>query len=477
VPDAIRSLRCVVMTALIAIGLTGPATAQNIWTATNLGTLGGSTSWADDVNGLGQVVGFAEFDDGQPAHAFLWTPTNGMIDLGTLGGAASGATAINNLGQVVGTSDLAPCPVPFCMPVQRAFLWRNGVMSHLGTLGGAQSFAYGINDAGQVVGSSETAGGVLRAFLWTQAAGMTDLGTLGGSMSQAFAINALGHVVGAAQTAGGATHAFLWTPADGMIDLGTLAGGSSSANGLNNLGHVVGSSDGQAFLWTQGTGMIAPIGTLGGADSIPYDINDAGQVAGRSLTASDDRHAFVWTAGGGIVDLGALGGIVSFGYAINEAGQVAGRAAADGDGPLTATLWTPAGTNRPPDCSLVAPSQTALWPPDHRLMTVTLGGAIDPDGDAASITITGVTQDEPVDGIGDGNTTPDAGFTFASAGDAVQLRAERRGDGDGRIYRIAFTVDDGKGGACSAIVPVGVPHSTGVAAVDSGGAYNSFGRF
>ena len=64
--------------------------------------------------------------------------------------------------------------------------------------------------------------------------------------------------------------------------------------------------------------------------------------------------------------------------------------------------------NTPPDCSNVKPDKSILWPPDHKLVPITLSGLTDPDGDPTTLTITGVTQDEPVDGLGDGDTSPDA---------------------------------------------------------------------
>ena len=85
-------------------------------------------------------------------------------------------------------------------------------------------------------------------------------------------------------------------------------------------------------------------------------------------------------------------------------------------------------------------------------------GVTDPDGDPLAITIDGVRQDEPVRGIGDGNTGPDgAGVGTGSA----QVRAERSGKGNGRVYEISFTADDGEGGSCSGTVKVGVRHDQG----------------
>ncbi|NIN63846.1 MAG: HAF repeat-containing protein, partial [Anaerolineae bacterium] len=50
------------------------------------------------------------------------------------------------------------------------------------------------------------------------------------------------------------------------------------------------------------------------------------QVIGFSSTASGERHAFLWTAEEGMVDLDTLGGPDSFAYGINEQGQVVGFA-------------------------------------------------------------------------------------------------------------------------------------------------------
>lgn len=131
-------------------------------------------------------------------------------------------------------------------------------------------------------------------------------------------------------------------------------------------------------------------------------------------------------------------------------------------------------SNNPPDCRAVTASPAKLWPPNHRLERITLSGATDPDGDAVTITITGVKQDEPVDGTGDGHTAPDAAATSAS--NRVQVRAERSGNRDGRVYVISYTATDSDGNACTGSETVAVPHSqNGAPAVDSGATYNSFG--
>lgn len=122
-------------------------------------------------------------------------------------------------------------------------------------------------------------------------------------------------------------------------------------------------------------------------------------------------------------------------------------------------------SNRSPDCSTATASPDELWPPNHKLRTVTVGGVTDPDGDPVTITIDGVTQDEPTNGLGDGDQSPDAADGATS--DSVMIRAERSGLGDGRVYHIEFTATDDRGGSCTGDVTVSVPHDRSSPAVDS----------
>jgi len=338
---------------LLVLASANPVHVEGGWTVTDLGTLGGPISNAEDINEAGHVVGGSDRDSGSLRFAFLWTPSGGMRDLGTLGGLRSEAVGINNAGQVVGSSSLAGGPGGST----HAFLWTETAgmvdLGYLGELfpGFAFSGANDINDAGQVVGGSSTPGGS-HAFLWTPAGGMVDLGTLGGANSVAHAINDTGQVVGRAETASGDEHAFLWTAAGGMVDLGTFGGLSSDAHDINEAGQVVGRSDTasgdvHAFLWTAAGGMV-DLGTIGspGSRIQAEGINDAGQVVGLFNDAIDGNdRAFYWTAAGGMVELPTLTGIESGARAINNAGQLAGYGDIDtGDG--HAVVWINA-TNPP----------------------------------------------------------------------------------------------------------------------------------
>ncbi len=135
-----------VMAVGTANSLTRPAAAANtIYTVRDLGTLGGA-SIGRDINDSGQVVGQSLNTSGE-AQAFLWE--NGrMTNLGTLGGLTSFARGIDDSGRVVGFSRNSNNQV-------RAFLAQNGNMTSLGTLTGfSSSEAWHTNDSGMVVGRS-----------------------------------------------------------------------------------------------------------------------------------------------------------------------------------------------------------------------------------------------------------------------------------------------------------------------------------
>ena len=126
--------------------------------------------------------------------------------------------------------------------------------------------------------------------------------------------------------------------------------------------------------------------------------------------------------------------------------------------------------NKAPDCSNGAPSADSLWPPNHKMANINVEGVVDPDADPVTINIDSIWQDEVVNGEGDGDTTPDGGGVGT---DTAQVRAERSGQGDGRVYQIFYTASDDKGAECTSSVHVGVPHDKKDTAVNSGTTENS----
>lgn len=124
---------------------------------------------------------------------------------------------------------------------------------------------------------------------------------------------------------------------------------------------------------------------------------------------------------------------------------------------------------RPP---VVATLEIAMWPPNHKYHDVALVDCIDEVLDCDddwTATIDFVSSDEPDDDNGDGNTDADIVLV---ASDAVQLRSERQGGSNGRVYTIGFTVADGSGNTTAAECLVVVDHDQGKGeAVDDGEAY------
>ncbi len=184
-----------------------------------------------------------------------------------------------------------------------------------------------------------------------------------------------------------------------------------------------------------------------------------------SLTLNFDG-SFTYTPAAGFV------GTDSFTYRANE-GVVESAAA-------TVRLQVIDSANQPPVCTAASAVPATLWPPDHRLVRIRIDGVTDADGDPVTLAVTSIRQDEPVDTEGDGRHAPDGRIVAdPDGGSHAEVRAERVGTpkrpGDGRVYHTSFTADDGRGGACSGVVRVCVPHDRGRrgTCVDGGPLYDS----
>jgi len=165
------------------------------------------------IGGSGLVTGWGLAAGGDP-HAFAWTRKTRLIDLGTLGGTSSYAVAVNDKDQVAGYA-MVPGDA------WHAFIWSPGSgMKDLGVGGGRESFASAINNSGQVVGVIN-GWADQRGFSWTRADGLVRFGTLGGPSSSASDVNDKGQVVGGATVGSGALRAVIWSAREGLVDLNT----------------------------------------------------------------------------------------------------------------------------------------------------------------------------------------------------------------------------------------------------------------
>jgi hypothetical protein len=111
----------------------------------------------------------------------------------------------------------------------------------------------------------------------------------------------------------------------------------------------------------------------------------------------------------------------------------------------------------PPVISSLVASPDVLGPPNHKMVPVSLAAVVSDAADAnPTCEIVSVTSNEPQNGLGDGDTAPDWVLTGNLT---LDLRAERAGNGSGRIYTIVVRCSDSSGNASTRSVVVAVPHN------------------
>ncbi len=111
----------------------------------------------------------------------------------------------------------------------------------------------------------------------------------------------------------------------------------------------------------------------------------------------------------------------------------------------------------PPVISTLSPSEVVLWPPSHAMRPVTIAASVaDQVDQSVACGIAAVASNEPVEGLGDGDTSPDWVIDGALA---VHLRAERSGQADGRVYTISVRCTDDAGNSSLGTTTVTVPKS------------------
>lgn len=117
-----------------------------------------------------------------------------------------------------------------------------------------------------------------------------------------------------------------------------------------------------------------------------------------------------------------------------------------------------------------------LWPPNHDYHTITveqcLASVVDAcEGaiDLSQVQVKSVSSDEAEDdiGTGDGNTLDDIVIVCPNT---VQLRAEREGTSNGRVYTIVYQISDASGNKTEHRCYVTVPHSVNKSAVAGPGS-------
>ncbi|HYO67374.1 MAG TPA: HYR domain-containing protein, partial [Archangium sp.] len=121
-----------------------------------------------------------------------------------------------------------------------------------------------------------------------------------------------------------------------------------------------------------------------------------------------------------------------------------------------------------------------MWPPNHKYVTLSRSDCAQPATDSCGNPlpldtyghVLRVTSDEVEDanGNGDGRTCEDMSIIVGKS--FVQLRSEREGTGDGRVYTIHYAITNDAGLSTQATCRVIVPHDqSGRTVVDSGVKY------
>jgi hypothetical protein len=150
------------------------------------------------------------------------------------------------------------------------------------------------------------------------------------------------------------------------------------------------------------------------------------------------------------INAGTLGGTV-----ISNTATASSDTPDDVPGNNSKTALTTVDPN-PPVVSAVTTDPSSLWPKNHKLRDVTINYTATDSCGGVNCQITNITSNEPVEGTGDGDTSPDWEFVDEHH---VRLRAESAGGSAGRIYTITVTCTDAAGNSTTKTVEVHVGHN------------------
>lgn len=296
----------------------GPATSTIGFARADLGTLGGPSSYAADINNSNVVVGWSETASGT-THAFRWSEASGLTDLGTLPGDR----------------------------LSRAVAILDGGMDGSGQILGVSG------DEGRWTPVVWSASGAIQALAIPLIPAFT--------LASPTGFNTRGDVVG--WDAGGpGQHGWRWSSSVGKYDLSAnVQGGSNegSAGDVTESGVVLLTSRAytctqvtecwRTYLWN-GTGGYSPLGTPGNAaeaDVTGLSLNETGAVVGWATTGRGGVPApYRWSASSGFTFLTRYAGTGStYGYAtaVNSTGSIVGAALEPESGSIVATTWPTAG--------------------------------------------------------------------------------------------------------------------------------------
>jgi probable HAF family extracellular repeat protein len=224
-----------VVAALVVV----PVAAGAGYRVTQIKADHGTVAYVADVNLAGQATGVMTDERGPTTlyRGFFYDPRTGITDIGDLGGGTTFASAINDRGVVTGSSRTADGHT-------HPFLFTPGVgMRDLFAVTQLDGSGKDVSNSGRVVGTLAN----LHAFEWTAAHGLVDLGP-----GAASGLSRTGTAFGFGLTEGGTTPGS-WRRSRPSFE--PLAQGApGSADGGNIFDHAVGeltstAEGGVPFFW------------------------------------------------------------------------------------------------------------------------------------------------------------------------------------------------------------------------------------
>jgi uncharacterized membrane protein len=241
------------------------------------------------INNRRQIVGgYADPSDGC-LRGFLRDPDGRFTRIDVSAAGLTAPTRINDRGQVAGYYRSSPCTGDGQV---RGFLRdERGGLTTIAVPGAVQTVALGLNNRGQVVGEYRDAGGRFHGYLWDKGRFTTIDGPDGATAANVYDINDRGDLVGVYADAAGGLHAY--TASDGVyttIDMPGIA--FTIPYGINNRGQISGlttaaltlpeSPEVHGFLLRRGAG--GPFTSIDVPGAAPgtaaFDVNDGGIVVG-----------------------------------------------------------------------------------------------------------------------------------------------------------------------------------------------------
>lgn len=442
------------------------------------------------INNNGEIAG-TFLDANNMRHGFMYSggsftvfdyPGTVPDYPGLFGGTV--AQSINDSGQIVGLHG------PTSLGIANGFLYSGGSFISIPTMPGSiATGSMGINNAAQIVGNTEDytgMGGI--GFMYYGGNFTAIIYPAPGPSTSAIGINNFGQIVGYYYDTSNIVHGFLlsggiFTPINFVSTDGVTAT-MTMAHSINDPGQIVGSyfdSVGKVHGFLLQANNFTTVDIPNSTVTEAWGINNAGQIVGYYFDSSGIIHGFLATATTPQKPIALCKNVtISVGSTCNanasidngsydpDGNQITLSQSPDGPYPLGNTQVTLtvtnskgassqcAGTvtvidNSAPTISTVSVSPSVLWPPNHKMVAITVNYSAADNCDAPTCEISSVTSNEPI-------SSSDYAILDAHH---VNLIAERLGRGNGRVYNIGITCTDASGNSSNQSVPVTVPHDQG----------------